>query len=466
VSLRTRLILVVAYVLLLALVALGIPLTISLRDRVNAEVRSQARSQADVLAATAAGSLEPAHTKTLDRIVRVSGRSVRGRVIVVNRAGRVVADSAGRGELGRDYRNRPEVATALHGADYQQDRASRTLGGDILATATPVIRAGRPIGAVRVTQSVGAVDDAISTAIVGLAVLGGVVLALGLLAGALLAAQIARPIRRLENAARRVAEGDLEASAPVEGSSEQRSLARSFNEMTSRVGRLLESQQAFVADASHQLRTPLTGIRLQLEELRETASDDDDRAAALDAGMREVDRLSHIVDELLILSRAGEHELPAERVDLLRLAARGAERWRKTAAEHGIELRLESNGAPPPAWAAVPDLDRALDALVENAIVYSPEGGEVVIAVGPTARIEVLDRGPGLVPGEEEVVFERFARGQVGRGGAAGTGLGLAIARELAGQWGAAVELASREGGGTVATISWPLNGDGRGGRS
>ena len=115
-----------------------------------------------------------------------------------------------------------------------------------------------------------------------------------------------------------MADGDLDARAPVEGSSEQRSLARSFNEMTVRVSRLLKMQRDFVADASHQLRTPLTGLRLQLEELRETTPDDDPRATRLEAGMSEVDRLSQMVDELLVLSRAGEHEQPGSSVDLAR----------------------------------------------------------------------------------------------------------------------------------------------------
>jgi two-component system, OmpR family, sensor kinase len=449
-------------VLLLALVALGIPLAISLRDRVNSEVRGQARSQADVVAASSAESLSPPQRRVLGRLSRVSAHSVRGRVIVVDRAGRVVADSAGGGEIGADYASRPEVASALRGASYQQSRASRTLGGNILATATPVIHGGKTIGAVRITQSVAAVNDAVRSAIVGLIVIAGVVLVLGLIAGGLLAAQIARPIRRLELTATRVAAGDLGASAPVEGSIEQRSLARSFNEMTSRIGRLLQSHRDFVADASHQLRTPLTGVRLQLEELRETTADGDPRAAALDAGMREVDRLASIVDELLILSRAGEHELPAEELDLGRVAARAVERWRKTASERDLRLRLDRADGGVRAWAAVADLDRALDALVENAIRYSPAGSEVVVVVGPGPRIAVLDRGPGLDPGEEEAVFERFARGRAGRAAVAGTGLGLAIARELAGQWGASVELGNRAGGGAEASIAWaPRRGDG-----
>ncbi len=380
---------------------------------------------------------------------------MRGRVILVDRSGKVVADSAGHGELGADYASRPEVTTALRGGSYQNSRASRTLGGDILATATPVIHGGRAIGAVRVTQSVAAVNDAVRTAVIGLAIIGAVVLLLGLVAGVLLAAQIARPIRRLELTARRVAGGDLGASAPVEGSTEQRSLAQSFNEMTERVGRLLRSQRDFVADASHQLRTPLTGVRLQLEEMRETTANGDPHAAALDAGMREVDRLSHIVDELLILSRAGEHELPAEEADLGRLATRAVERWRKTASEGDVGLRFEGAIEGQRVWAAIPDVDRALDALIENGITYSPRGGEVVIRVGPGARIEVLDGGSGLEPGEEEAVFERFARGRAGRAGTPGTGLGLAIARELAGQWGATVELENRAGGGARAVISW-----------
>ncbi len=423
ISLRRTLLLAVAYVVLLAVIAFGLPLAISLRDRVDAEVRGQARSQADVVAASSAELLRPSDRQALDRLVGSSAESVRGRVIVVDAGGRLIADSAGDGELGASYASRPEIATALGGSSYQQQRHSDTLSADILATAVPILERGATVGAVRVTQSVAAVDHAVNRSLAGIALLGLVVLVLGVIAGALIARRIARPIGRLATAADEVAAGDLEARAEVEGSSEQRSLARSFNEMTGRLGRMLAGQREFVADASHQLRTPLTGLRLQLEELEHGARDDDARQAA-GAALAEVDRLSAIVDELLVLSRAGEHEMPAEPVELAAAADRLVVRWGKAADARGIRLRRSPSGAGV-VLCAGSDLDRALDALVENAIVYSSPGGEVVIGDRPGA-IEVLDRGPGLEPGEQEAVLERFYRGSAGKRGPAGTGLGLA----------------------------------------
>ena len=452
-SLRATLLLALAYVLLLALIALGVPLAVSLRDRVDSEVKGQARSQADVVAATASELIDPPRRRGLARVARRSAESVRGRVIVVDRRGRLLADSAGTAP-GRSYASRPEVRSALRGHSEQISRNSETLGTEILATAVPVLEHGRPAGAVRITQSVAAVNRAVRTSLLDLAALAGVVLLLGLAAGALIARQIAKPIRRLDRAAREVAEGELDTSVAIEGSSEQRSLGRAFNEMTQRIKRLLRVQQDFVSDASHQLRTPLTGLRLRLENLAARKRDDAETATELEASMREIDRLSQIVDELLVLSRAGEHELPGERVDLGDAAERAAERWRRSAAERRIELAVRSDGAAS-AWCARPDLDRSLDALVENALRYSPAETTVTIAAAP-GRVEVLDEGPGLAPGEEEAVFERFSRGSAGRGGPSGTGLGLPIARELTRQWGGDVSLANRDRGGLRAVIEVP----------
>lgn len=446
--------------LLLALIALGVPLAVSLRDRVDSEVRGQARSQADVVAASASELLEPAQRQGLRRLVHVSADSVRGRVIVVNRRGRLLADSAN-APLGSYYGDRPEVRAALGGRGEQITRNSKTLGTEILATSAPVLSHGRTDGAVRVTQSVAAVNRAVRTSILDLAALAAVVLLLGLAAGAVVAQRIARPIRRLDRAAREVAAGELDASVAVEGSTEQRSLARAFNEMTERIGRLLRSQQDFVADASHQLRTPLTGLRLRLEALLDRFRDRDPAAEELQEALGEIDRLSLIVEELLVLSRAGEHELPAESVDLQDAAVRAAKRLRRAASDRSIGLEVREGELPARAWCARQDLDRSVDALLENAVRYSHSDSTVQIEV-TAGKIEILDRGPGLAPGEEEAVFERFSRGSVGRAGPSGTGLGLPIARELIRQWGGEVTLSAREGGGTRAMIELPTQHEGQ----
>jgi signal transduction histidine kinase len=432
-------------VLVLAVVALEVPLIISLRDRVDAEVRSQALSQAEIVAASVEDSLRPG--EELDELTRRSAAAVRGRVIVVGARGRLLADSAGEERLGIDYGTRPEIEAALGGDPDQQQRRSDTLDATILATAVPVLRSGAPVGAVRVTQSVDAVGRATRRATLGLVAIGLLVLVLGLAAGAVIAGQVAGPVRRLDDAARRVAEGDLAARAKVEGSAEQQRLARTFNDMTARLERLVASQRDFVADASHQLRTPLSGLRLRLEEAH-AATEDPGAREEIDVALRELDRLAAIISELLVLSQAGEVDAPAERVDLGDAARRAAARWDGT--EGG---RVLAEGAAPPGHCPPADLDRALDALVENALRYGD--GAVEIRTRPGA-LEVLDHGPGLSPDELSAVFDRFHRGAAGRAGPAGTGLGLPIARELARRWGGDVTLANRDDGGVRATISFP----------
>ena len=439
--------------LVLAVVSLGVPLALSLRERVNAEVHSQALSQADVVAATSADLLSPPSTVELGALVRSSAASVRGRVLIVNAAGQVVADSAGASTLGVSYASRPEIAAALRGRAVQTQRPSHSLGENILATAVPALRRGSTVGAVRITQSVAAVQRAVQSTITKLVLVAGTVLLLGLFAGSVIARQVALPLRRLEGTAKRLAGGDLSARAVVEGSSEQRSLSMSFNEMADRVQRLIGAQREFVADASHQLRTPLTALRLRLEEAR-AAETGSEVAAELDAGTAEVDRLAAMVDELLVLSRAEDRELKGERVDLPDAVVRSVERWHAAAEARGITLKPAGEGAGT-AWCARADLDRALDVLIENALHYSPAGGEVMVA-GGDGRIEVRDRGPGLAPGESELVFERFHRGRAGQRGPAGSGLGLAIARTLAQAWHGEVSLGNRPGGGAIAVLEFP----------
>ena len=439
--------------LVLVIVSLEVPLAASLRDRVDAEVRFQARAQADVVAATVSDSVTPPRRRELARVVRRAGEAVRGRVVIVGRRGRVLSDSAGGSTRGADYSTRPEIALALDGDSDQRERHSDTLDEEILATAVPVVHRGRPAGAVRITQSVAAVDRAVRRSTAGLVLVGALVLGVGLLAGLFIAGQVSGPVRRLQLAARRITAGDLDTRADVEGSSEQRSLATAFNEMTERLARLLRSQQQFVADASHQLRTPLTGLKLRIEEAQ-AAGTAAGASMELDAAMEELDRLSQTIDELLVLSRAGERDAPGEPVALAEAGEDARARWAAAADARDITLTLDVTNAAT-AFCARVDLDRAIDVLVENAIAYAdPE--TTVEVVAHDAAIEVRDRGPGLGDGEQELVFERFRRGSAARRVPNGTGLGLPIARELLVPWRGRVTLHNRPGGGAVARISLP----------
>lgn len=437
--------------LVLAIVALEVPLALNLRDRVDAEVGTQARTATESIAAVAG---EPVAARSLARaaqLVDLPAESARGRVVIVDDSGKVLADSANGYSVGANLAGRPEVARALDGESVQFSRRSETLGRDLIATSAPIYEDGELVGAVRVTQDVHAQKEAVNRSIAGLALVGLVVLATGLVAGWFIARQIAQPLRRFEETARAVAEGDLEARAPIEGSDEQRSLARTFNEMTDRLSKSLRSQSRFVADASHQLRTPLTGLRLRLEgALAET----DDPAARddLEKGIDEVDRLARTVEELLVLSQTGERDSRSEAVDLGELARRAGERWTPIAADAGHELAITVNGARPVTGSPA-DLDRVLDALIENAVNYSPAGATVELGVDGAA-VSVRDHGPGLDGESSDELFERFHRGRAGAQ-RSGTGLGLAIARELATRWGGEVSLADAPGGGALATLSF-----------
>ena len=447
--------LALAYVLVLAIVALLVPLGLSLRDRVDAEVRLQSRSQAEVVAARASAVIGPADPGQLSTIAREGAREVRGRVVIVGLTGRVLADSADTTTVSSSYRSRPEIARALRGETSQERRESNTLGEEILATAVPIVESGRTAGAVRVTQSVAAVNRAVHKTWLGLGVIALLVLGLGLAAGLLVARRITRPILRLDAAARTVAEGDLSVRAAVEGSTEQQALARSFNSMTERLAVLLTGQREFVADASHQLRTPLAGLRLRLEEAQAESTTPEEREQ-IDAAIEEVDRLALIVSELLELSRAGEDRRAAATTDTASAVERAATRWSGPAADVASSVTL----MPPSGTTVVGherDLDRILDVLIENAIAYAP-GTEIVLdAGGPVIRVR--DHGPGLAAGEQDAIFERFHRGRAGHSGTDGTGLGLAIARDLARRWGGDVTLENAPGGGALATVELALPG-------
>jgi signal transduction histidine kinase len=289
---------------------------------------------------------------------------------------------------------------------------------------------------------------------------GALALLLGLGVASLLAGSLSRPMRALAATARRIGRGDLEARAAVEGPAEQREVAAAFNDMTERLAQALAAQREFVANASHQLRTPLTGLKLRLEAAG-LQTDDPRLESELAAAEREADRLAKLLDELLTLAREADRPATAAEVDLGAAARAAAERWTGPAERSGHRLELAGEGEVC-VCASAHDVAIVLDNLVENALNYSPEGTTVTVdwsAAGEHARLVVLDEGPGVAPDEDGHLFERFYRGEAGLKGAPGTGLGLAIVETLARRWGGSARIANRPEGGARAEVELPLAG-------
>jgi two-component system, OmpR family, sensor kinase len=456
-SLRLQLLLAFAYVLLLIIVALEVPLALSLARRIDAEVKNDAATQAFRVAANASGRI--GNRKELAALVRRSARDLGGRVLVVDRRGRLVADSGGQ-PLGRTYGSpsRPEIGQALAAGRAQGERHSDTLGEDLLYTAVPVTNNGHVVGAVRVTQSLSAVHAKIRRGVLALVAIGGFALVVGLALAWFLASSLSRPLRNLAATARRVEGGDLSARADAAGAKEQREVSAAFNDMAERLGAVLDAQREFVANASHQLRTPLTGLRLRFESARGKAGADASRE--LEAAEQEVERMASLLTSLLTLARDGDKPASGDAVSLARAAERAHERWAPTAAQDGRELELVGSGEAT-ITASEEDLAILLDNLIENALRYSPAGGRVSIgwrSDGRRVRIGVEDEGPGIDEDESERVFERFYRGSASRGGEDGTGLGLNVVEALARRWDGEATLTNRPEGGARAEIVLPAH--------
>jgi signal transduction histidine kinase len=451
-SLRTRLLAAFAYVLVLVIVALEVPLILNVARRVDAEVKAQAAAEAQIVAASASERMD---RRELADIVEEARKELGGRWIVVDQRGRLVADSHTTGLEGGSYRDRPEIRTALEQGRIDQGRRfSETLGESVLFTAVPIVRGEDRVGAVRVTQNVDAIDQRVRRDMIGLAGIGLIALVLGLGFAWVLAGTLARPLQRLATTARRVEAGDLEARAEPEGSAEHREVAHAFNDMTERLGQVLEAQRQFVANASHQLRTPLTGLRLRLEAASLKAGPE--LAAELEAAEREVERLARLLTALLTLAREGDRPAVTAAVSLGAAVEQARERWAERAAQGGSELVTDCRDEAV-ARASEEDLAIVLDNLIENALNYAP-GGTLSVEcgrIGGEVYLAVADEGPGLESGEEQHVFERFARGSGGRR-SAGTGLGLALVATLARRWGGSARLVNRPEGGARAEVRFP----------
>ena len=430
------------------LLALTVPLALSLRDRARAEQETSALTSALTIAA----NLDRESLKqgpALDRLVSRSAAQVQGRVIATDPTGIVLADSEG-DAVGENFNTptRPEMQKALQPdkpTPNAEIRHSDTEGADALFAAAPVLDPGL-IGAVRITKDIQSVNDAVRRTTISLiAVIGGIGLSIGLVIAVIMSGSLARPLTRLAGTARRLGAGDLSARAhDVSGADEIEELAGSFDEMADRVERTVHAQREFVANASHQLRTPLTGMKLRLESAIER-SDSPEMTHDLTAADKEIDRLAATVDRLLVMARTLEEGGSTE-IELRDAAERAADRWRERAAT----TRLDVVGRRRPRHGAGERDRRRPDPGQHDRERHD-------VRAGSDRRADRHGRASGLRR------RSRSRTGHPGRGtgqgdravlpGKAappgGSGLGLAIARDLAERWGGALSVQSPDGGGT-----------------
>ena len=222
--------------------------------------------------------------------------------------------------------------------------------------------------------------------------------------------------------------------------------------MADRVERTVQAQREFVANASHQLRTPLTGMKLRLESAIERSDSPEMRTTSRPPTRRSTG-WPETVDRLLVMARTLEEGGSSE-IELHAASARAVERWKERAATRSSMLSID--GEPVTAQANATDIDQILDNLLENAMTYAP--GAIELQTGTAERrafVAVRDHGPGIVPEEQTKVTERFYRGRAAPAG--GSGLGLAIAGDLAERWGGALSVQSADGGGTRVEVRFRL---------
>lgn len=464
-SLRWRLTALIGAVVLLSVGATFVAVYrgtgTQLRDQIDRELRTDAEAFAN--AGAPLGTPSPAAVERAARLY-IAGQPFRAssRLLVVSVPGRPPLS------------NEPELIRPTSGAANADPQAqARALAstrpgystlelggvGQVRLYREPVKRAGRTVAVVAVGEALTPVERAERQVANTFLVAGSVTLVIGLLAGYLVAARTAGPLRRMSRIAARVDAGELTPRMAQTGPRDEvRALADSFDLMLDRLEDAFARQRGFASDASHELRTPLTVIRGQLEVLARQSQPSREDVRRVERLVRtEILRMERLVDDLLVLARADEREFLRRRpVDLPEFASELIEGLRPTA-----DRRFELGPIPTGVVDVDPDrLAQALRNLLRNAVEYTSDGGIVRLtgaAAGERVSLAVEDDGPGIPTAHREHVFDRFhridsARTRV-RGGA---GLGLAIARAIAEAHGGTIYAGDSPEGGARIVIELP----------
>lgn len=455
---RRRLLLSYLSITLFVLIALGLPLGLSYANAEDRRLATDVQAVAFGFSQRAGALLDEgavANAADLQLVIERYARERGARVVVTDASGAVVAASPGAASRA----STAAMAMAQQGAEvhdsYRSDGLGKTVG-----VAVPVLSGGQVQGAVLVEVSRAATAARIRNNWLLLGAVGGAILLVVGLVSTLLARSFARPLAELDRGAARLGDGDLAVRVPVpDDPPELTGLARSFNATAERLETLVRSQQAFVADASHQLRTPLAALRLRLENLEaEQVDGGGSRPEDIERSLAEVQRLSQLVDSLLVLTRAEADRRAPESVDLGLVVADRRDAWAAYAAEAGVRVEAET---PAITVRSVPGrVEQVLDNLISNALDVAPAGTEIrvqVRKVGERAEVQVRDAGPGIPPEQRARAFDRFWRGGSVRRDGGGFGLGLAIVRELVAADGGDVQLGDAPEGGLAVVFRLPL---------
>jgi signal transduction histidine kinase len=317
---------------------------------------------------------------------------------------------------------------------------------------------GTAIGTVVLERPTGPLNQNIANLWLYLVGLSGAAIAAAVLIAIYFARWVGRPLARLDTAARKIADGDLTVRAKTRyGPPELRRMAATFNMMAGRLEALVHGHRAMLADASHQLRTPLTALRLRLDLL---AADSGPAAAAELAGAQEeIARLSRLVDGLLATARAESVTEQLEQIDVVEAVSERVAAWQPVADGNGVKLLADAPSPAPAALVALGagHLEQILDNLLDNAIeAIGAAGGTVRVSVAKSATgitLTVADDGPGMTPHERSRAFLRYTTGSQN-----GTGLGLAIVHRLVTANGGTIKLADTPGGGLTVEVEFHGN--------
>jgi signal transduction histidine kinase len=447
-----RLLLTYLTVAAIALLVLEVPLAVFYQRHETDTLSVGVERDANTLAGLYEDSLERGVALDPAVATRYAART-KARVVIVDAAGRSLIDTSGPAQ--RDFSTRPEMQAALGGRVDTGTRHSDTLRTDLLYVAVPIASGGHVRGAVRLTMDTAAVSALVHRFWLGLFGVAVVVLVAIAGIGWTIARSVNRPLRRLHGAAARFATGDLSPAEPDPNAPKEiAALGSTMNTMARRLDHLLTEHRAFVADASHQLRTPLTALRLRLENLQSDCTECDS-TGDLGAAIEETDRLSALVGDLLKLARA-EETATLTTVDLVQLTRDRVDTWSAFAENADVTLDLAAPVGPVPVRSVTTGVEQMLDNLIDNAIAASPARGRVrvsVLAGQGEHSFTIADEGAGLSDELKEQALERFWRQDHAK---PGTGLGLPIARALAEASGGSLALHDGPMGGLVVGVTLP----------